>query len=347
MHLIAQYISKLLYDHNCVIVPGFGGFVTNYQPAKVHPTSFIFNSPSKSVAFNIKLTNNDGLLVDAIARGEGISHLAAERQISQFVAQINAALVDHKPVKLAGIGRLIMDVENNIQFLADNAQNFLMQSYGLYSFTAQPVVREQQTVAPVLEAIVVEKPVKKKKGTDALLPIAAVLLLTMLTMQIFIQSSMNGFNYSEIFGMNKVFTKNNYLLEKYKPVKFTVNPSIIYYRDTQMDTTSVVEDSLGLEPIIEETPSVTATPPPPKVEKPAPVVAASNYFISAGSFYSDAEVQIVLDQLKAKGYNGYIKPWGKYKLAAIDVPANTSVSTFRSAFVAATGISDAWVGEKE
>ena len=67
MQKITQHIVKLLHDHNYVIVPGFGGFVTNYQPAKVHPTSFIFNSPSKSVAFNVNLTSNDGLLINTIA----------------------------------------------------------------------------------------------------------------------------------------------------------------------------------------------------------------------------------------------------------------------------------------
>ena len=338
MHQIAQHISQLLYDHNCVIVPGFGGFVTNYQPAKVHPTSFIFNSPSKSVAFNVKLTNNDGLLVNQVAKNEGISHYQAERQITEFVAQIQSALQEHKPVKLAGIGRLIMDVENNIQFLADNSHNFLMQSYGLYSFTAQPIARDYADSAVVkqMEAIVVEKPVKKKKSTDALLPIAAVLLLTMLTMQIFIQSSMNGFIYSEIFGFQKVFTKNNYLLEKYEPVKFEMNPSILFFRKT--DTASLVT----LDTVLN---SITT----PETVNSTPVVTplASTYFISAGSFYSDAEVEIVLAKLQAKGYTGYLKNWGKYKVAAVDIPEQTAPSAFRAAFVEATGIADAWVARNK
>ncbi|GEM_PF-1047261 len=337
MYKIAQHISKLLYDHNCVIVPGFGGFVTNYQPAKVHPTSFIFNSPSKSVAFNVKLVNNDGLLVDAISRGENISKYQAELLIKEFVGQINTALAEHKPVKLAGIGRLIMDVEHNIQFLADNAQNFLMQSYGLYSFTAQPIVREQTTVTKTMEAIVVQKPVKKRKATDALLPIAAVLLLTMLTMQIFIQSSMNGYNYAQIFGLNQVFTKNNYLLEKYEPVKFDKNPSIVYFRSTNPDTISatIPEPDIAVQ-------QETIQP----IEKPVVTAPKSTgFFISAGSFYSDAEAQVVIAKLKEKGYDGYIKPWGKYKLAAVNIPDGTTISEFHETFVTTTGIKDAWISK--
>lgn len=316
-------------------MPGFGGFVANYQPAKVHPTSFIFNSPAKSLAFNVKLTHNDGLLVDAVSREEGISHAAAEQLIGTFVAQINAALAENKPVKLAGIGRLIMDVEHNIQFLADNAQNFLMQSYGLYSFTAQPVVRENQAIEVKLPnpAIKVEKPAKKRKSSDALLPIAAVLLLTMLTMQIFIQSSMNGFNYSEIFGMNKVFTKNNYLLEKYEPVKFNINPSIIYFRST--DTASIVVNAMLADSPGNNTEIV--------VQQPAVDVETYTYFISAGSFYTEAEAESMLSQLQQDGYDGFVKSWGKYKIAAVNVPNNISTTSFREIFVDKTGIKDAWV----
>lgn len=314
-----------------MIVPGFGGFVANYQPAKVHPTSFIFNSPSKSLAFNVKLTNNDGLLVDAISRAEAINHSAAEHIIAEFVKQINSALAENKPVKLAGIGRLIMDAEHNIQFLADNAQNFLMQSYGLYSFTAQPILREQTIEAALpAPAIKVQKAARKKSGSDALLPIAAVLLLAMVTMQIFIQTSMNGFNYSEIFGINKIFTKQNYLLEKYEPVKFIANPSIIYFRST--DTASIVANAL-----IVETPATT------EIMQPAPSSESYTYFISAGSFYSTAEAETMLQELKADGYDGFVKDWGKYKIAAVNIPDNISTASFREIFVDKTGVLDAWV----
>lgn len=334
MYQVTQHIVKLLYDHNCVIVPGLGGFVTNYQPAKVHPTSFIFNSPSKSVAFNISLSTNDGLLADTIARQEGISHREADSMITTFVAQIKGALAEMKPVKLSGIGRLTMDVEGQIRFLPDNAQNFQLQSYGLYSFTAQPIARERSQIE-----VQVAKPVqavsapakKKRKISDALLPIAAVLLISMMAMQVFIQKDMNGFNYSEIFGMNKLFPRNSFVLERYEPAKYQVNPSIIYFRKTvpaPADTTVA---------------NVAATETAVVSNIPATVDAV--YFVSAGSFYSTAQAQKVVDKIAAKGYVGYVKPYGKYQVAAVDIPNNVSQSEFRKAFIEATGIKGAWIGK--
>lgn len=332
MQQVTQHIVKLLHDHSCVIVPGFGGFVTNYQPAKVHPTSFIFNSPSKSVAFNVKLTSNDGLLTHAIARDESISQADAEEMIKKFVTQINIAVYDHKPVKLTGIGRITIDVENNIQFLPDNSQNFLVQSHGLPTFTAQPVEREQSYVIKPLKAVSVSKPRKKKSFVDAILPIAAILLLTMLTMQIFIAQSMNGFNYAEIFGLKNVFSKNNYILQKYEPIKHDINPGIAYFRKTDKSPVDIKKDVVEkYNPAIK--PQLKATIG----------LAVNKYTLVAGSFYSASQVNTVLESLIPKGYSGYVKPWGKYQLVAINIPDNISPASFRELFIEKTGITDAWV----
>ncbi|HMZ89632.1 MAG TPA: HU family DNA-binding protein [Chitinophagales bacterium] len=336
MYQVTQHIVKLLYEHNCVIVPGLGGFVTNYQPAKVHPTSFIFNSPGKSVAFNVSLSTNDGLLADTIARQEGISHRDADKLIVDFVSQIKTALSESKPVKLSGIGRLTMDVEGQIRFLPDNTQNFQLQSYGLYSFTAQPITRDRQQIevqtAKPVQAI--EVPARKKrKFSDALLPIAIVLLICMGAMQVFIQKDMNGFNYSEIFGLSKLFPHNDYALKRYETDVYQINSSITYFRRTMpapADTTVADSSSLTTSPAAVNT---------------QPVSTHATYFVSAGSFYSSSQAQKVVDKIAAKGYTGYVKPYGKYQVAAVDIPDNISQSAFRKAFIEATGIKGAWIGK--
>ena len=82
---IAEYISKLLYQNDCVIIPGMGGFVTNYTSAKIHPINHTFYPPSKSILFNAKLLNDDGLLINAISIGEKISYSEAKNEVAFFV----------------------------------------------------------------------------------------------------------------------------------------------------------------------------------------------------------------------------------------------------------------------
>ena len=70
---VSFFISELLYKHDCVILPGFGGFVTQFVPAKIHPINHTFYPPSKNILFNSKLTRDDGLLFDFIAASQKIA----------------------------------------------------------------------------------------------------------------------------------------------------------------------------------------------------------------------------------------------------------------------------------
>ena len=64
---IEQLIGDLLIQHNCVIVPSFGGFVAQKISAKIDFKSGKILPPSKSLLFNRQLINNDGLLANVIS----------------------------------------------------------------------------------------------------------------------------------------------------------------------------------------------------------------------------------------------------------------------------------------
>ena len=70
---LANYINDLLYRYDCVIVPDFGGFVTNRIGAKLNSDTHTFSPPTKQIAFNSHLKHNDGLLANYIASSEQIS----------------------------------------------------------------------------------------------------------------------------------------------------------------------------------------------------------------------------------------------------------------------------------
>lgn len=155
MQAVVQHINWLLTQHDYVVVPGFGGFVANYRPASVHPVSHQMHPPSKSLAFNKKLTQNDGLLVHAIARGEELPVNDATRQIEDFVREAQVTLSRKDVLVLPGIGKLFMDLEDSLQFVQSTAANHLPESFGLPVLQAKPVLRKKlvdiDTAVPVLE----------------------------------------------------------------------------------------------------------------------------------------------------------------------------------------------------
>ncbi len=63
---ITQLISELLYRHDCVIVPGFGGFVSRSHSAGFNKGNNLLFPPAKHILFNRNLIHNDGLLITSL-----------------------------------------------------------------------------------------------------------------------------------------------------------------------------------------------------------------------------------------------------------------------------------------
>ena len=135
-----KYISELLHEHDCVIIPGFGGFIGNYLHARIHPVHHTFLPPSKSLLFNINLKQNDGLLASRIAFRENISYEQALLNIQRSVERWNTQLMVHQYLVIDPIGKLTRNKEGNLQFDQENSLNYFSESYGLASFVS-PAIR--------------------------------------------------------------------------------------------------------------------------------------------------------------------------------------------------------------
>ena len=79
---ISTYINDLLYRYECVIIPGFGAFLTQYQSARIENNSF--HPPGKALLFNRQLQANDGLLANYVASAENCSYELALQKIRNF-----------------------------------------------------------------------------------------------------------------------------------------------------------------------------------------------------------------------------------------------------------------------
>jgi hypothetical protein len=160
-----EYISDLLFEHDCVIVPGFGGFVCNYSPATIQPGKNRFNPPFKKISFNRSLKNNDGLLANRISQGEMIPYPDANNYIAESVEHLNKELAAGKRCVLKNIGALYNGKENTLLFQQDESMNYLPEAFGLGSFTSPAIKREpiERKIERKLKDKVVI-PVIEKKG---------------------------------------------------------------------------------------------------------------------------------------------------------------------------------------
>jgi len=103
---IPFFISQLLYDNDCVIIPGFGGFVAHYTPAKIHPVNHSFHPPSKNILFNSKLIRDDGLLIDYISEKQNISYSGAKARVEEFAEETIKNLANGEVFRFKNIGTM-------------------------------------------------------------------------------------------------------------------------------------------------------------------------------------------------------------------------------------------------
>lgn len=138
---LPEYICELLYRHNCVIVPGFGAFLTQRMPAMMPEGMSLFYPPQKRISFNVQIKENDGLLGNYISKSEGISYEKALAKINHFVSEINQELQTKGRVSLLEIGFFTINFEKNLIFEPLHTTNYLTESFGLTPFKVNTVQR--------------------------------------------------------------------------------------------------------------------------------------------------------------------------------------------------------------
>ncbi len=149
MSSIDHHIFNLLFEQDCVVVPNFGGFITNYKKAtleegKISPTS-------RWVAFNGLLNTDDGLLTNYIAKVENVSREEASKHLKSFVDGIKTNLDEKQVVTFNKIGSFSSNQEDKVVFFPDNGLNFYAECFGLPSILA-PKRRSQPVSLPVVHA---------------------------------------------------------------------------------------------------------------------------------------------------------------------------------------------------
>ncbi len=201
MQLIT-YINDLLYRYECVIIPGFGAFLTRYRSAQIDTVSNTFHPPSKIVSFNRQLQANDGLFANYIASVEKCSYESALQKIRNFTAQLSLELAEGKTIQLENIGEFFLNEEKSVQFNPIDKQNFSTSAFGLSSFVSQKINREayKETVEALEEkAPIIFTPEKREAKPYLKYAAIAVIALSALglgSLKLY-EAQVQKYNYAE------------------------------------------------------------------------------------------------------------------------------------------------------
>jgi hypothetical protein len=278
---IEQYISQLLYRYQCVTVPGFGAFLTEYQSAQLDENAHSFFPPKKLISFNPFIKNNDGLLANHLAQSEKVPYEIAVNVIQNEVSLWKSKIQEVGQYSIKNIGSFSLNAEKNIVFVPADQINYLKESFGLSSFATPAIKREayKQAVETLEEKAPIAFTPEKRNG-HKVLKYAAIITLSLSLTSALGYTLYN--NYLEQVQQETLLVQSN--------VQKKINQKI-------QEATFFIENPL---------PAVTLTVPADKVDTP--------YHVVAGAFRLEANAENAYQALLKLGFRAKRLPANNHGL---------------------------------
>lgn len=383
---IARYISDLLFEYECIVIPGFGGFITKEVPAQIHPVQNHFIPPTKDVVFNVHLKANDGLLINHIARSEKIIYSEAKKRVEGFVAKCEEALNNGKRIRFRKIGMVFLNEDGYKTFEINKTQNYLADSFGLKSFISPPIKRSPGG-RPLHKQVPTDRKPKevsnKEQAANKIKPpdgkpryirinISAIIILGLLISFLIFRFSTVKEYYNNYSSLIPFFysNPNQYLIDNYEELKvdkfFGLRNKINLSNEINLnsedkspaiahDPIENTETKISTESDIKTTEESTETllTNPIKTESDKAdvvneVISSPQYYIIAGSFKTIANADKYMLQLKQKGFNADVVGKNKFDNYRVYFNSYTSFAEANEqlAIVRRDEIADAWILKK-
>ncbi|MBM71750.1 MAG: hypothetical protein CL847_03095 [Crocinitomicaceae bacterium] len=276
-------LPGMFFDYDCVIIPGFGGFVCNERPAWYDDDKEEVVPPSRDVLFNPNLTHNDGLLAQEIIRSTGVSYSEALKLAEEEAQFISSELKRGKSVEILGVGRLYSGHDGVNRFAPDAELVRTLSSFGhsriplakLQSNTEVKPESNKGKETPVVPMAPFRKKIAKVAAILAL-PIAAGTIIG----GAYIASDNSGSNT-----LLSLFPAPEVIISTFTPSEPT---DLASFDET-------VDDEIKIE-------FVDPTPEPED-----PVVVAKNkrkvnFLIIGGAFAIEENAHNLADELRTEGY---------------------------------------------
>lgn len=262
---LETYIGDLLYRYECVIVPGFGAFLTQTASVKINENTHSFYPPKKVLSFNEQLKHNDGLLANYIADVEKTPYEDAVKKIAKKTKSLKSYLLQGETLSFSNIGDVSLNKDGNLTFEPSYHLNYLTDSFGLAQFVSPNINREvYKKEVETIEKVIPLTITPAKRKARPYLKYAAVALIALI---------LGGFAASNYY-VGQIEQHNQLAQEE---------------ANTQLDNkiqeaTFIIDNPL---------PAITLN-----VAK-----QSGNYHIVAGAFRVEENSTKKLKQLQALGYN--------------------------------------------
>ena len=316
MKELTKHIEALLVDNDCVILPHFGGFVTNHTPARWAEEEQMMLPPYRTIGFNPQLKINDGLLVQSYMLTHDATYPEATRLAEAAIDRLSEELYREGLVRLHGIGTLRRTLVGEYQFDPTEDGVITPALYGLGPVQMKTLAELEKEAKVVPQTI--EESTEELADTDSPMIESKNRTITIKIRHEWIANAVSVAAAVMLFFFLSTPVDNTYIEEEnyaslgnisvFEQVK---NASLL---TTLMETPAKAEAPIAKSaPVKAKAP--VAKPAPVKAE--APVKRTATYNIIVASVTAESDAQTAIDGFATKGYPGayLIKGGGRFRIA--------------------------------
>ena len=315
---LAQHIETLLLENDCVIVPGFGGFVAHYSPATRVKEENIFLPPTRTIGFNPQLKLNDGVLVQSYMSAYDTSFADASRIVEKEVNEFIGLLHEEGKAHLDNIGEIHYNIYGNYEFVPYDYKITTPSLYGLDSFEMHElsVLQQKEKVwipaHPEKEKKTFEISINRAYLRNAAAMIAAIVLFFAFSTPVE-NTDVQKNNYAQLLPSE--------LFEQIEKQSVAVTP--VYVKSDAMQQAKKLSATASTSSSTKT--SSTKKNTADKTSKPIAVrevkVAKHPYHIIVAGGISLKDAEAIATQLKSKGF-------ANAKALNMDGKVRVSISSF-------------------
>lgn len=269
---VIRHIEYLISEHDCVIIPGWGALIAQYNHGYVREDMIC--PPSRVISFNSDINNNDGLLANSIVRREGVSYEKALSLIADEVSSYHIQLSNGGEIAFNRIGLFTTNGDGSVGFTPFNDGKIKNDLYGFQSFTFSKLVTEDTATEQAKDNNVIYIPVSRNIFRVA----ASIVMLIGLTLLLSTPITVNNIqNYASMGVMN-----NNVEQVVEQSNRLTPQVEVVEVVETPAPTVEVVAEQ-------EE-----------EIAKPATTTASKGYYLIVGAFDTQEAAEVHISHFKSR-----------------------------------------------
>lgn len=344
---LAQHIEVLLLENDCVIVPGFGGFVAHYAPAMRVEEENIFLPPTRTIGFNPQLKMNDGILVQSYMAVYDTNFSDATRMVEQEVEELVAVLHKEGTADLGNVGEIRYTIHNTYEFIPYDNKITTPYLYGIDSFEMKELVALRQSATTGKTVLPVHT--KEKKNYEirinraflrnAVAMVAAVALFFFMSTPVENTYIAND-NYAQVLPM-EMFGKMGQ--RSVVMTSVAAQPQVNTVKDSPKK--EVTAKRKTVKPVAVK--EVKVTKAVEVAEKPAvqPRKAEGSFHLIVASVGSLKDAEAMAAQLKQQGFAGakILQGNGKIRVSAMSCATREEANAQLSKLRERVAYQDAWM----